>query len=320
MITFGILILLICGVVYIINYTYKKTNAYYNSNLMNFDFEDSRLGKIIIFGSTYARYAFDGAKTLQMDISNLTLKSQSLFNDLNNFKHIRSKLSKNNIVFITLAPCTLLFEEKRTKIFKFNIPGNPTATLKQKVDYEFPIIRFKKIVNLVFDEEKCMDIYDSKDLTHDVSFPETEMEQLVVLWKNMFGLKNLHDSNLSNYNHHCIRKNTIILEQMVSGCLVQGCLCVIIVPPFSDKLNKYFSNELVEVVLEKKIEELKKKYPDLQYLNYRLDPEFQNDTGLFTDGGFLLNRRGSQMLIRKISNDIIPKSYLNNKNFSISRS
>ena len=312
MIVFDIFLTVFFIVTGIVNYAYKRTNAYYNSHIMNLDFRNPNIGKIIVLGSTYARYAFDGAKSLKIDISNLTLQSQSLLNDLKNFENIKSKITEKNIVFIVLAPCTLLFEGNHSKIFKFNIPGNTTATFKQKLNYIFPIIHIKKIISLLSDEGRCLDVYDNKNLINDSAAIDEAMKHLTLLWKNMFGLKNLYDATLSDYNYQCIKDNKIILEQLVENCLKKRCSTVIIVPPFSDKLNKYFSDEFVKITLEENVKEVKRKYPKLLYLDYRLSSEFQDDAGLFMDGGFLLNRRGSQILIKKIFGDLKSEFYLNN--------
>lgn len=315
MIIFAIILVLFLIVICVLNHMYKKTNSYYNSHIMNLDFKEKSIGKIIVVGSTYARFAFEGAKSLRLDVSNLTLQSQSIYNDLKNFQTIKARVKENSLVFIVLAPCTLLFKGNTSELLRFRIPGNPTATLKQKLEYIFPIMRVKRMFRLLSDEGRYFDVYDGKSLINDEVAIDKEMEQLVSLWETMFGLKGVDTPSLSEDNQKCIKENVLLLDKLIGECLEQKCIPVIVVPPFSSRLNNRFSDDFVELVLENNVEKLTNKYPQVKYLNYRKEAVFQENVGLFVDGGFLLNRRGSQLLYKKVSEDITEIESLINKNY-----
>ena len=47
----------------------------------------------------------------------------------------------------------------------------------------------------------------------------------------------------------------------------------------------------------------------VEVIDYRMHPEFQQDYGLYLDGGFRLNKRGSEKFVKKLLNDLNAKGY-----------
>lgn len=306
MISLILIIGLFLAILIILNRLYKKTNAYHNLILMNLDFICKSPSKIMIFGSTYARYAFDGIKSLKLNAYNLTYKSQSIDNDLYNLKKHIQNIESGGIVFICLAPCTLLYGGMRTfQISVLKVAGNLNASFKQKCDYIFPIIHPKRIIKIIFDESALGDIYGNRKSISDEIMIEREMKQLVDIWCNLFSISDLKTKIFSKKNTDIISLNKNKIAEMIVLCESKKLKTVIIVPPFSQMLNKYFSVDFIENTLEEPVRQLCEKHPSTIYLNYRTDAYFQNEAGLFLDGGFLLNRRGSHIFIKKISKDLI---------------
>ena len=296
-----IIIIAICILgLFLLNSAYKRTNAYYNKNYMHFDFKKKKPAKIVVFGSTYSRYAFDAFRELRFDFLNYTLNSQCIANDYTNFKKLYNNINKNSIILIGLAPCSLMYKGKE----KFHIPGNRFATLKQALKYRFPIINIKGLLKLLVDEGRYVDVYDSGYPKTDKENINNTMRKLVRIWEKEFDLKNLEDNNLSKKNKKNINENLFYLDKIISMCIKKEAKPIIVITPFSKYLNSFFSEKFINLVLINPVKQLKNKYDRLQVLNYQFEKEFQDDVALYMDGGFLLNRYGSMKLINKVNNDL----------------
>lgn len=309
-----VIILILLAILFLfLNKLYKRTNAYKNSTLVYADFliKNDVKRKILVFGSTYAKYAFDAYKSLRISALNLTLKSQNLNNDLDNLKKYQVNVEAGGVAVFVLAPCTLLYTENKSKV-RFHIrkvPGNPGASLKQRMNYYFPLLTHpQKITRLFADERACADVYDGRPSTVGAQTIEEEMCNLVEVWKNLFSLENLESSIISTQNMKIVESNAKIIDEMIGICENNSIRPIILISPFSAELNKYFSQELVCKVLMNQVEKVCKEHQTTIFLDYRMDEFFQDKPGLFLDGGFLLNRRGSQLLIKKLAEDLKEQS------------
>lgn len=304
-----VIVILLAIICLFLNKLYKRTNAYKNSTLVHADFliKNDVKRKILVFGSTYAKYAFDSYKSLRISALNLTMKSQSLNNDLYNLKKYQGNVEAGGVAVFVLAPCTLLYTGNKSKV-RFhigNVPGNPRASLKQRIDYYFPLlIHPQKIIRLLADERECTDVYDGIPSTVGAQSIEKEMSNLVEIWKTLFFLENLESSSISTPNRKVVEFNAKIIGEMLDICENSSIRPIILIPPFSAELNKYFSQEFVCMVLLNQVERVCKEHQTTIFFDYRREQYFQDKPGLFLDGGFLLNRRGSQLLIKKIAEDL----------------
>lgn len=295
MIVCMIIVFVLVTLVLLLNIQYKKTNAYYNQFYSHWNFRAKNVEKIVVLGSTYGRFAFEGFKYLRILNTNYTLNCQSVEDTFKNLNKIRDSLNGNK-VFLTLAPCTLMYEGKGL----YKLPGTAKAGFKQKLKYLFPIYNPKRLLKLVFDEARYVDVYDSKNQVYDHKTADNNMVEIVNIWKRTFGLENFTVEDISSNNQKIIQKNTIFLDGIAEICEQNGCDLYILIPPFSERLNLFFSDSFVNKVLMNPIQEVLEKHKKIVLINVRQNKEFQDEIN-YIDGGFLLNRKGSINLINLIN-------------------
>lgn len=293
----------------LINKAYKSTNAYYNQFYSHWDFKTKRIEKIVILGSTYSRFAFEGLKYLRIGNNNLTLNSQSVEDSYKNLKRIEKKLNKN-IIFLSLAPCTLLYDAKG----HFNLPGTTKAKLIQKIKFLIPVTNPKKIMKIVFDDGKYQDVYDSRMQVGSRDEAEQNMEKLMEVWNNTLKINNLMGNQIDHVSMKRIDKNVQFLNKIADICHNKGCSLYFVIPPFSSILNSHFSNEFIEKVLLTPLKKFIEDHNSVIMLDFRNNEDFQ-DYYSFLDGGFVLNRNGSINFIRKLN--VVLNLKLNNKLWGI---
>ncbi|KAI4453547.1 heat shock protein 70kda [Holotrichia oblita] len=116
-------------------------------------------------------------------------------------------------------------------------------------------------------------------------------------WCKLYGLKDLKSTNFTTKQKSDMEAATAELQAILTICQKQGFRPVIVVPPFAEALNQYFSKEFLQYVLIDNID--KANNVQAHVLNYQFRNEFQDDTTLFSDGCFLLNKKGIVKCIKK---------------------
>lgn len=300
---------IICLLFIICNYCYKKTIEFQNSQL---DIEDllkdlSNNIQLVNLGSTYSKFAFSSLKKYGLNYADFSVRSQSLEMDQVILEKYMDHIAHSGIVILAVAPCVLLYREKGENLQYYSILRRseyPFFKIKGYLKSCFPLInKPQKIKRLLIDQEKIKSIYETYPVQMSEQKSEIELRNLCDLWKRLFRMHNFIDANISNKNMENIEENKRIIEGILSSCIEKQLRPVIVVVPFSKRLNKYFSYELVYNILEKPIIEVinDRRIP---YLNYQFDEQFQEATELFSDGGFRLNQRGSRIFINRLFEDL----------------
>ncbi|MBD5554804.1 MAG: hypothetical protein HDQ95_05495 [Roseburia sp.] len=294
----------------LLNQAYKRTNDYNNYCI---DIMTYRKGipenlKFVNLGSTYSKYAFGACKEMNIDAFDLSLQAQSLEMDKAILQQYIERMDTGCIVVVAVAAaCLLLDREDRSNPLYCQIlkrKNNPQFKWRDKVESEFPLLvhpkRAKRILTGV---EAFESIYDSVPACMTLEESNKELESLVNVWRSLFHLKDLRSIDFSEHNNEMIRKNQQCLCDILDMCKNHRLTPVVVVPPFSERLNCYFSEEFKDIVINHTICESVKKR-NVTVLNYQDDAEFQNSPELFVDGGFRLNKRGSMIFLRKLMKDL----------------
>ena len=310
-IIFLIIVIALLGSVFL-NQLYMKTNEYKNTQL---DIQKYINGvpndlKFVTFGSTYAKYAFDTYDDFGMRGFNFALQSESLEMDERILHQYVSNIKPNGIVVIVVAACLLLYKGQNDNLLYYKILSKeniPQYKVGKKMKSKYPLFFHpKKIKKIIKDSKKMDSVYDRYPDMLDVNNSQKEMDNLVNVWKKLFGLSDLRKPNLSQENKVVLSSNCEILKRMLSYCSEKGLRTVVVIPPFSIKLNQYFSDEFKEKIISDNI----KKITDAinsPFLDYQDDEMFRDVPELFCDGGFRLNHYGSQLFVKRLAFDL--KSY-----------
>lgn len=310
--------LAICIVAYLIlNAVYKRSVAYKNANLAINKFKGTIPSslQLVNFGSTYAMYAFNIYEDLKLNAFNFSIDAQSLEIDDCLLRKYTSNIAPGATVIFGLAACVTYYRysmvSDKTRYYEFlGKQYIPDYSYARALRNTFPLTmgRMKSMVVsfLKGNEEKT--IYSGYTSQLPLQKMEANMKGLADGWIKLFHLKDLKQKDNSIENNKNKDFNTALLRKVFDYCLNRGWKPVVVIPPFSGILNQYFGNEFVSGSLKAMIEESRMDL-NIEVLDYRLCPAFQNDYGLYLDGGFRLNKRGSEMFVKMVLNDLNAKGH-----------
>lgn len=308
MIDLAITILSLIAISLLMNYFFMKTRRYKNEciDIKSYSEGLARNIKIVNLGSTYSKFAFSGAEELRLNAADLSIQAQCLEVDYSILKEYSSCFSNDCIVFICLAACCMLYEGNDNPLYCkiLKKKNNPKYSIKAKFHSLFPLfICPQKIKGLIKHDLEYDNIYDSMPQVFEDNLADEVLKSMANGWISMFELPDLKSSDLSQKNLTVIQKNRAILKNIVDYCLERGFRPVIVVPPFSDKMNQYFSKDFTEVVIDKSIYDACGEN-SIPFLNYQWDGEFAHRYDLFKDQGFRLNEAGSIEFLRRLIRDL----------------
>lgn len=304
-----LLVLLLFTCFAIVNHLYKKSAAYRNEQIDIKDFlnNSDKSGKIACTGSTYSKFAFGGMESLRISHRDFTLQAESLEMDYRILNENIGKISKGGIIFITVASCCFLYDgNKDNPLYTMILPkrSNPYSSLKGIFNLTLPVfIQPRKAGKLIKNVDEYRNIYDSVPVVMSEEQSKNAMRSYADGWIKMFSLKDLKTPKLSDANKNEIERNCKHLEDMIELCLKNGLYPVIVVPPFSDRMNQYFSLDFTRTLVDSNVIKVIGN-KDIPFLNYQWDDAFQKEYSLFVDGGFRLNEMGSEVFIRRLFRDL----------------
>ncbi len=292
-----------------LNVLYKRTNHYKNSLLPypTFVGDVPTDIKFAVFGSTYAQYAFGNIQQMGFNKAYcFALPCESSEADLVKLKRLSNKLSPECVVAITLAPCNTLYHWGQ---LNEGIKHYGYMSMKEKKDwkvlsfiqYHLPLFPFniRNAGKIVKDTKYQKSIYDMvAPRFYSKEQVAKNAQKMADIWIKLFGLKNLKEPVSNPVNTSDIKKNSTIIVQMIDYCQEHGFRPIIVVPPFSKKLNDYFAADFIQSTLGKVFEMATQK--GVHIYDLREDEYFQDNAGLYTDGVFLLNQYGSERFIKRL--------------------
>jgi len=303
-------IVVLISALFLLNYMYKKTNAYKNNNIYIKDYIKGVPGdlQIVNLGSTYSKFAFDNYEKLQLRGFNFALTSETLEMDYQILQQYADHIKPGATVIAAVAACLLLYrDETHTgQLMHYKILDMkriPNISMKKYLHCKFPLIFHpKRISQIVYDKPEILSIYNTYPdyITHERM--DKESEEMVGCWMDLFKLDNLKSDKLSEQNKRNIQKSAEELKKIVDFCKERGWTPVVVIPPFSEKLNQFFSQEFVDAVVRQPIRDILSR--DALFLDYQWDDYFQDKPYLYLDGGFRLNEHGSQIFMRRIFTDL----------------
>lgn len=315
-----ILLLIIISII-LVNYLYRKTNAYKNSllvarNIINGVPEHIKFAN---FGSTYTMYAFNSYKELELDGFSFAMDGQSLEIDnvlLHKYAH---HIEEGATVVFGLAACVSLYRYQmvanKQKYYSF-------LKMSELPSYSITDVYHKLFMGTVGMKQKIKRIMKDTELHDDVveSYPpvcseeekKKNMAGMANGWIKLFHLDDLKTSSINSENQTNMEFNANLLKSMVEFCVEKKWKPVFVITPFSAELNQYFGGEFVQAILYKLMEPAREKY-NVPVYDYRTHKSFQNDDASYIDGGFRMSKYGSKKFLRLLFRDLDKETYNNGK-------
>lgn len=285
----------------IMSFFIKKT-AWYNEQIFmdckKFWFIDNYNLDIINLGSNSAKYGFNYTKQ-NIHAANWAMGPQSLYIDLLILQCYYSYLKQGATVLITLCPFSCLVgydysylnDKYYTVLHHSQFPCFNIHKRKEMIDIKnnpykyiplYQIFReFYRIFNNLFVRDK-------------ISLTNIEMEQdaerFMLSWKSQFFLKNL-DDDYSLLNKNSFEESKEILHNIVDFCNRYGFKPVVVMPPVSTSLKKYFSQKVLCKNIDRFVEEaIGNSAP---FYNFWNDKRFANNS--YFKNSYFLNQKGAYL-------------------------
>ena len=312
------IIILLLLVAYIFaNCLYKRTNAYKNSYVTIKGYLQGvpKNLRIVAFGSTYAKYAFNNFEELRLNGFNFCLEAEALQSDFRLMKQYETHLAPGCIVVINLAACVtccneeevvVLYANNYYKILPFKmLPKVLRCSFKRWWHYVFPIglKNLKQFGRLIIDTDCIDDVTSRHPVSVSSSLANENMENIANGWIQMFKLKDLKSTDIPKKIEECVRTNEQTLNEMVAFCKSKEWKPLFVIPPMSSKLYRKFSDEFVEKVLLSVVNK-SSRLNNIPLYNYLKQEDFCYDYKLYCDGGFKLNKYGSKKFMRHFLGDL----------------
>lgn len=293
----------------LLNLLYKRTNHYKNSRIMHRAIERGVPGHIVFanFGSTYSQYAFNSYESLGLNKAyNFALPCESSEADLAKLSRFADHLEKGCVVAITLAPCNTLYHwgqlNEGVKHYGYlSKKVKKDWRLVNYIRYYLPLfpLNIKKVVRILRDV-RCYD--DITDLTPSKVYTGTEVqeraEEMVKTWVDMFGLEDLKHPIKKEYNLEMVSLNKEVISNFIDKCHECSFRPVLVTTPFIGELNSYFSDSFLNSTLGPIFTVAREK--NVPIYDMREAEDFQNNSGLFSDGYFCLNKYGSEKFVKAL--------------------
>lgn len=299
-----------------INLLYKKTHAYKNELYPFTKYSNgiSKNLKVANFGSTYALYAFDTYNELNVNGFNFSAPSQSLEVDHILLHKYADHMAQDSVVIFCLAACVTYYRYKmvtdKTHYYNYLTSKElPTFSLKDKLRSLFPLYgkRMKKAIRIILDVPEKSELYEDSPCAVSEEQAVKNMNGIAEGWISLFNLRDLKGENSNEYNKENQVFNTSLLKSMFHFCYDRSWHPIVVIPPFSSKLNQYFGDEFVDASLNKMISKAIGEY-NIPVLDYRKNEVFQQ-ASLYIDGGFRLSKYGSKKFIRMLFSDLSMLGY-----------
>ena len=297
----------------LLNILYKRTNYYKINILQSNKFKEIPDDlEIINLGSSYAKYAFD-YNEVGIKGFNFGVQPQSLSYDFRILKQYKNKLKKNGIIIKTIPNLVFAFldypiDEYNYKYYSFLNKENILnySSLKKFLLNYFPLIlQPKKLKYILKDISK--ENSDSLVFMENNEEVKKEAQKRINGWMTQFRLLNINNKEeLPLDIKNMFIKTQSLLEEMINYSLTNELKPVIVIPPFSNELNNFFSDDFLKEILYSNIEKANKSL--IPVLDYLKDSEFQ-DYHLYM-GVDLLNIEGRRLFTNKVITDLKKINYL----------
>lgn len=300
-----------------VNSIYKGSVAYRNTHVVINKFNDlipNNL-QLVNFGSTYAMYAFNCYDDLKLNAFNFALDAQSLEMDDKLLRKYSSKIAPGATVIFGLAACVTYYRysmvSDKSRYYEFLTKSDiPDYSIVKALRCRFPLSlrRLKSFIAAIVKGQDVKTIYSDYPSQVTQEKMVANMRGMADGWINLFHLKDLQQEDTGVTNLENKTFNTSLLRTMFEYCLNKGWNPVVVIPPFSDILNQYFGEDFIASSLNDMISQARRNL-NVEVLDYRMHPAFQQDYGLFLDGGFRLNKRGSEKFVKLVLRDLNTKGY-----------
>ncbi len=277
------------------NVVFQDCSKFWNIKDYNID--------VVNLGSNSAKYGFDYS---DCDVigHNWSMGPQSLMMDLNIIQCYHSYLKPGATVLIPLCPFSCLvgydfsyFSDKYYTVL--NHSQIPCYNIHKRVMmYDMRLNPYKYIPMIEFVRTVISKVKPGKKKKPQCDF-EKDAVRFINAWKEQFFLKEF-DDEWSLLNKNSYEESKEILRKTTDFCERYGFKPVLVMPPVSQPLRKYFNEKALDQCIINYVKEAVDG--SVTFLNYFDDSQY-NDESLFMNSYFL-NKKGAVIFTKQVLNDL----------------
>ncbi len=300
----------------LLNYLYKRTNAYNNQFVDVRKFSSaSEIGnniEIVNIGSNHPKFGlnYDG---LDIKGENWAVGPQTFEYDFTILRKYSSHLSPGAVVVVPV--CLLSFFLFRqinrglhVKYYSFLEPSEIVGYSKFEYfsRYVFPLLFHPKCLkSLIKDSAKDSRLLLSENMCKSETDIEKDAQKWIDGWNKEFGVEIPHPVLNSRHKDN-IEKSIGELRKILDYCLNNGFKPVVLVLPVTHYLSCKFTNEFIDNYVLNNIS--KANESNVPVLNYLKDERF-TDTTLYINS-FFFNTKGRKEFTKQFVEDLRAQSIL----------
>lgn len=298
-----------------------KASLWYRSLFVDYDHttypdnvwyreHDERNFDIVSLGSSCGKWAYDwniaGIRGM-----NWAQQPQTLIDDFRLLRNFHSILKKNGVVVITIMPFTGLNKTtgvmdtlKYLETLYWDVVKDMPNIGEAKRFWKCPILfgkpAIKAAVKHILGRERPFRDWRLDAEKNPMSHQELDRDAQgwMVGWAKQFGIKDF-DADLTEENRKGREIRVKVMREMVDFCLERGYRPVYVIPPVTNSLLRFYSDQFRKRYFYDYLQEVGRNVRLLDYLG---DPEFSDDDLYFNS--FFLNKRGRATFTRHVFNDI----------------
>lgn len=259
---------------------------------------------LVNLGSSSAKFGFDYSD-IDLRTANWAMAPQTFVGDRAILANYLSFLKPEKaVVILTICPFTCLDDGKSylpdkiyTVVDMLSIPDfaferkmSIYDVKKNPIKY-YPVYRILPEIKHLFIKQRSRTM-NSKQL-------EEDAVQWIESWKKQFSIYELsYDFSILNKDRFALSVKAY--DKLLDECFVHQFTPVVVLPPVSNALLKYFDTAFQQQYIYDYLKS--SKYKDVRFMNYLGDAEFREDN-LYRNANFL-NSKGAKLFTKRVIDDL----------------
>ena len=300
-----ILLIILLILFLVVNFLYKRTNAYNNQFVDVRKFllvgnEDDNSIDVVNLGSNGPKFAFDYKNVKGLHCENWAVGPQSFEYDYVILKKYISKIKPGGTVILPICPGKF-FLDKYSKQKKMDIKyylilrKNEMEAYSFKeyfMDFKFPILRYKRLKRLIKDYPKDNRLSITSNSMIDKNVEEDAKWWVRKCWNPEFGIDIENMKELPEKVKLAVEYNINMLSNIANLCFDNNIKLVFAILPVTKALGAFFSDSYVDKYMKQYVGDANIR-GDYKLVDYFRDYRFQSKD--YYINSFFMNRTGARI-------------------------
>lgn len=305
------------GLLFTLNFLYKRTNAYTNQFVDIHKFKrlkrvDDKSVDVVVLGSNAPKFAFDFTDVKELNCQNWAIGPETFQYDFVILKKFSEKLKRGATIIWPVCPGKFFLDKFKSSsplVKYYSILGrnefpdyNKLQCLK---DYKYPLVFHPKLIKRLI-----KDIYQDKKM--DLEYNPMNEEEVAIdaswwiheCWNPEFNINIENMAPLSDGNRMAVEFNISVIHEAITYCRNNGFNIIFAYLPLTKELGDFFSTDYVKNHMTRYLMSAIGG-ESVRFVDYMRDERFQNRE-LYINS-FFMNRKGARIFTNTFLKENIAK-------------